>query len=43
LRVLARLTRLLLQPGFLDELRETETAAESWEKITAAEHELVGA
>jgi PTS system nitrogen regulatory IIA component len=41
LRVLARLTRLLLQPGFLDELRETETAAESWEKITAAEHELV--
>jgi PTS system nitrogen regulatory IIA component len=42
LRVLARLTRLLMQPGFLDELRETETAAESWEKITAAEHELVG-
>lgn len=42
LRVLARLTRLLMQPGFLEELRETETATESWEKITAAEHELVG-
>jgi len=42
LRVLARLTRLLQQPGFLDELREVETAAESWEKIAAAEQELIG-
>jgi PTS system nitrogen regulatory IIA component len=43
LRVLARLTRLLMQPGFLDELRETETAAESWDLIAAAEQELIGA
>jgi PTS system nitrogen regulatory IIA component len=43
LRVLARLTRLLMQPGFLDDLRETETAAESWEKIATAEQELIGA
>jgi PTS system nitrogen regulatory IIA component len=42
LRVLARLTRLLMQPGFLDELRETETAAESWEKLAAAEQVLLG-
>jgi PTS system nitrogen regulatory IIA component len=42
LRVLARLTRLLMQPGFLDDLRETETAGESWEKIAAVEQELIG-
>jgi PTS system nitrogen regulatory IIA component len=41
LRVLARLTRLLMRPSFLDELRATETAAESWEKIAAAERELL--
>jgi PTS system nitrogen regulatory IIA component len=41
LRVLARLTRLLMRPNFLDELRATETAADSWEKITAAERELL--
>jgi PTS system nitrogen regulatory IIA component len=40
LRVLARLTRLLMRPGFLDELRETETAAETWETIAAAEQQL---
>lgn len=42
LRVLARLTRLLLRPGFLDSLRESETAAESYEKIIQAEQELLG-
>src|SRR5262249_43954774 len=41
LSVLARLTRLLQQPGFLEELREVETAAESYEKIVAAEQELL--
>jgi PTS system nitrogen regulatory IIA component len=42
LRVLARLTRLILRPGFLDSLRDTETAAESYEKIIRAEQELLG-
>jgi PTS system nitrogen regulatory IIA component len=41
LRVLARLTRLLTRPGFVDELRAAETPAESYEKITAAERELL--
>lgn len=39
---LVRLTRLVLRPGFLDSLRETETAAESYEKILQAEQELLG-
>jgi len=42
LRVLARLTRLILRPGFLDALRETDTAVESYEKIVQAEQELLG-
>ena len=41
LRVLARLTRLLMRPEFLDELRAAETPAESWERIVAAEQQLV--
>ena len=41
LRVLARLTRLLMRPGFLDDLRGADTPAESWEKIAAAEQELL--
>lgn len=41
LRVLARLTRLFMRPGFLDDLRESETAAESYEKIAQAELELL--
>jgi PTS system nitrogen regulatory IIA component len=40
LRVLARLSRLLLQPGFLDDLRGAESAAESRALIEAAEREL---
>jgi len=43
LQVLARLTRLLQRPGFLDELRSVDTAAESYEKIVQAEQELLGA
>lgn len=41
LRVLARLTRLLLRPSFLDELRAAETPGASWEKITTAEQQLL--
>jgi nitrogen PTS system EIIA component len=41
LRVLARLTRLLLREGFLNELREAETAAEAYETIVSAERELL--
>jgi nitrogen PTS system EIIA component len=41
LRVLARLTRLFLRPGFLDELRAAETPQESWEKIASAEQQLL--
>jgi PTS system nitrogen regulatory IIA component len=41
LAVLARLTRLLQQPGFLDALRETETPAEAYELIVGVEQELL--
>lgn len=40
LRVLARLSRLLLQPGFVDALREAETPEETWNRIDAAERAL---
>jgi PTS system nitrogen regulatory IIA component len=43
LRVLARLSRLFLRPGFLDELRDADTPVETWERIAAAERELIGA
>jgi PTS system nitrogen regulatory IIA component len=42
LRVLARLSRLMLRPAFLDELRAAETPAETWQLITAAEADLLG-
>jgi nitrogen PTS system EIIA component len=42
LKVLARLTRLLLRPGFLDELRAAETPGETWAKIRDAEEALAG-
>jgi PTS system nitrogen regulatory IIA component len=41
LQVLARLSRLLLRPGFLDALRAAETVEETWDLIAAAERELV--
>jgi PTS system nitrogen regulatory IIA component len=41
LRVLARLTRLFLRPGFLDELRAVETPRDSWEMIASAEQQLL--
>jgi PTS system nitrogen regulatory IIA component len=40
LRVLARLARLLLRPGFVDELRAAETPADTWQLIDTAEREL---
>jgi PTS system nitrogen regulatory IIA component len=41
LRTLARLSRLLLRPGFLEELRAAETGPASWEVIVAAERDLL--
>lgn len=41
LRVLARLSRLMLRPGFLDELREADSPAAAWQTISAAESELI--
>jgi PTS system nitrogen regulatory IIA component len=43
LQVLARLSRLLLRPGFVDELRDAETAAQSWQLLAEAERELLAA
>jgi PTS system nitrogen regulatory IIA component len=41
LRVLARLTRLFLRTGFLEELRTAETPHDAWQKISAAEQQLL--
>jgi PTS system nitrogen regulatory IIA component len=41
LQVLARLSRLLLRPGFVDELRAAETAADTWQLLADAERELL--
>jgi PTS system nitrogen regulatory IIA component len=41
LQTLARLSRLLLRPGFLEELREAETAAETYQLVEAAENDLI--
>ncbi len=41
LRVLARLSRLLLRPGFSDELRAAETPAQAHQVIEAAENDLI--
>ncbi|MBL8799046.1 MAG: PTS fructose transporter subunit IIA, partial [Planctomycetia bacterium] len=35
-----RLARLLLRPGFLDDLRAAETPADTWQIIDAAERDL---
>jgi len=42
LRVLARLSRLMLRPNFLDSLRAAQTAAETFHLIEEAERELIG-
>jgi len=41
LRVLARLSRLLLRPAFVEELRAAETAADSWQLISNVEADLL--
>jgi PTS system nitrogen regulatory IIA component len=41
LRVLARLTRLLIRPGFLDELREAQSSGEAFGLIVEGERELL--
>ncbi len=41
LQVLARLSRLLLRPDFVDELRAKESPLETWQLIAAAERELL--
>jgi PTS system nitrogen regulatory IIA component len=41
LQVLARLSRLLLRPGFVDGLRSRETPGAAWELISNAECELL--
>jgi PTS system nitrogen regulatory IIA component len=43
LRVLARLSRLLLRPDFLDQLRAAETPQQTWEVIHRAEQDLPNA
>lgn len=42
MQVLARLSRLLLRPGFLDELRAAETPGETFQRIEAEEKALLG-
>jgi PTS system nitrogen regulatory IIA component len=41
LRVLARISRLMLRPGFIDELRAAQTPAETYHLIDSAERELI--
>jgi nitrogen PTS system EIIA component len=41
LQVLARLSRLLLRPGFVEELRAAETVADTWQLLAEAERELL--
>jgi PTS system nitrogen regulatory IIA component len=41
LRVLARLSRLLLRPGFVDDLRAAETTAHAYQVIETAERDLI--
>jgi PTS system nitrogen regulatory IIA component len=42
LKILARLSRLLLRPQFGDELRAAETAADTYQLIESAEKDLIG-
>jgi nitrogen PTS system EIIA component len=41
LRVLARISRLILRPGFVDELRAAQTSADTYQVIEAAERDLI--
>lgn len=40
-QVLARLARLMLRPGFLEDLRTAQTAASAFQIIEAAEADLL--
>jgi PTS system nitrogen regulatory IIA component len=40
MRILARLSRLLLRPGFMDDLRMAQNPTDTWQLIQAAEKEL---
>lgn len=42
LRVLARLARLILREGFVEQLRSAETPLDAYERILLAEQELLG-
>src|SRR5262249_61016354 len=42
LRVMARLSRLLLRDGLMEQLRSTDSPNEAYEILTAAEGELLG-
>jgi PTS system nitrogen regulatory IIA component len=42
LQVLARLSRLLLRPGLVDQLRTAETPGRTWETLSTAERDLLG-
>ena len=42
LRTLARLSRLFLRPGLLDELRAADTPSETYQVLEAAERDLIG-
>jgi hypothetical protein len=41
MRVLARLSRLLLRSDFVSSLRAAETPTETWQLIAAAERDLL--
>src|SRR5262249_31956167 len=41
LKVLAPLSRLLLRPGFIADLRAAETPGDTWQLIAAAERDLL--
>jgi PTS system nitrogen regulatory IIA component len=42
LRTLARISRMLLRPTMLEELRSADTPEETFEILLAAEHEILG-
>jgi mannitol/fructose-specific phosphotransferase system IIA component (Ntr-type) len=41
LKVLARIARLMLKPGMVDELRAAETVGDTLQTLEAAERELI--
>jgi PTS system nitrogen regulatory IIA component len=42
MRVLARLSRMLLRPGLIGELRAAESVGEAYQKLVEAEQDLIG-